>query len=172
ESAAWGLLAFADSLEQAQKARVADLEPSIRLQLGGWGNVVHPLRTMVALGGGCSVLAISPDGKILLTGDFDGSVRLWDGEKPRMLRTGQGAKDVVITATFTPDGSRVLMARQDGTVQVWEVASARLTGPLLPHPGARLSGLVCSQDGKSVLTLAHDGTIRVWTNDTGKPRGE
>jgi WD40 repeat protein/tRNA A-37 threonylcarbamoyl transferase component Bud32 len=172
ESAAWGLLAFADSLEQAQKAKTADLECSIRRQLAAWGRDVHPLRTMFALGTACSALAISPDGKTVLTGGGDGSVWLRVGDTSRALGTGPEATETIHAATFSPDGSRLLTARHDGTVQVWETATARLLGPGLPHPQARLTALVWAADGKSALTQTSAGSLQAWNVETGKPRGE
>jgi len=63
-------------------------------------------------------LAFSPEGQRVVTGNFNGTARIWDlrsGES-RML-TGHQAP--VLWVAFSPDGRYVLSASQDGTVRLW-----------------------------------------------------
>jgi WD40 repeat protein len=63
-------------------------------------------------------LTFSPEGQRVVTGNFNGTARVWDllsGES-RMLA---GHQAPVLWAAFSPDGRYVLSASQDGTVRLW-----------------------------------------------------
>jgi WD domain, G-beta repeat len=49
-------------------------------------------------------LALSPDGKLLATGDQDGQIHLWQMADRKNLLTLKGHKDLVWTVAFSPDG--------------------------------------------------------------------
>ena len=57
-----------------------------------------------------SAVAFSPDGRMLATGGFDATVRLWDVETHAFLRTLTGHRGVVQSVAFSPDGTTVVPA--------------------------------------------------------------
>ena len=69
-----------------------------------------------------SSIAFSPDGKRIVSGSFDCTVRVWDVETG-MLVAGpfKGHTDWVSSVAFSPDGSRVISGSDDRTVRIWEV---------------------------------------------------
>jgi WD40 repeat protein len=114
---------------------VGDRAPREVLQLKGHASAV-------------TALAVSADGKRLLSGGADGSVRLWDVEQARelfLLKPGGGEK--VRSVAFSPDG-RVAAAAALRTF-AWDSA----TGGVL-HNGfpASVNGLAFSSDGRLLLT--------------------
>jgi hypothetical protein len=64
-------------------------------------------------------MALSPDGRRLLTGHEDKTVRLWDVTTGKELQRFEGHTDRVICVAFSQDGVRGLSGSADGTVRLW-----------------------------------------------------
>jgi WD40 repeat protein len=82
-----------------------------------------PLDTLVSATGegGINALAFSPDGKVLASGGWDDTVRLWNVETGKEIRRLDAHKAMVGHVAFSPDG-KLLASRGglDGTVRVWD----------------------------------------------------
>jgi WD40 repeat protein len=63
----------------------------------------------------------SPDGRWLLAGGMDGSVRLWDASSPQERYSIRGIKGKVLEVIWTPDGRSFWGACEDGTVRCWDL---------------------------------------------------
>src|SRR4051812_49246655 len=70
-------------------------------------------------------LAISPDSSFLVTGSKDKSVKLWQVETGREVRSFLGHEKTVNNVEFTPDGKSILSAGQDKTVKLWDVTNGK-----------------------------------------------
>jgi WD40 repeat protein len=83
-----------------------------------------PLPAFVGEQGDPVSLAVSPDGKTLVTADESGPLRLWEiaTGKPRgVLKGHQGA---VVSLAFSADGKRLLSGSRDTTALLWDLPSA------------------------------------------------
>jgi WD40 repeat protein len=65
--------------------------------------------------------AFAPDGKVLATGTFDGTVRLWDVATGTVLREVAGHDLLVSSVAFSADGKLLASASFDSTVLLWNV---------------------------------------------------
>lgn len=65
-------------------------------------------------------MAVSPDGKVLMSASDDQTIKLWDLATGRVFRTVKGHAGGVRCAVFSPDGLRFASASWDRTVKLWE----------------------------------------------------
>ena len=73
-----------------------------------------------ALGSVFSV-AFSSDGKLLVTGDSDGVVSLWDAKTGRELLICKGHESGVISVAMSGDGKTLASGSFDNTIKLWDL---------------------------------------------------
>src|SRR5262249_49533268 len=82
-------------------------------------------------------VAFSPDGKQVLTGNEDGTAKLWEAASGKLISTFTGHKDAVTSVAFSlPTGTQILTGSVDKTAQLWEAATGRNITTLSGHSGA------------------------------------
>lgn len=70
-------------------------------------------------------LAFTPNGKELITGCMNGSVRIWDIEHGITRHQLLGHTTAVTCVSITPDGGTLATISFDYTIRLWDVASGR-----------------------------------------------
>ena len=159
------LLASSISLIQAQvpAGASAGSRPELVLQAS------HPWKVFSA--------AFSSDGKLLVTGGSDSTIRLWDLSTHHGLRSFSGHKDQVNSVVFSPDNRWIASASGDDTIRIWDVASGRelrkLDGIGIGCDGDNCTTITAkavafSPDGRWLAGGSGNGIIRLWEAATGR----
>ena len=109
-----------------------------------------------------AAIAISGDGKLLVSGGADKAVRLVDlsatTPAPKELTGQTGA---VTAIALSSDKSLVVSGDDAGRVRFWNAADGADSLSLAGHTGA-VTGVSVHPGGKQIATAGADGTVRVW----------
>jgi WD40 repeat protein len=110
--------------------------------------------------------AMSPDGKLIVTGGVGGSPKIWDTRTRTVLRILEGPARTNQFVAFSRDNRRIVTC-EDDTVQIWNAEDGMPAGPPLLH-AAWVNAADFSPDGTKVVTGCRDGKARVWDWKTGQ----
>src|SRR5439155_58862 len=96
---------------------------------GGNPNFPAPFRDQALLlaghEDGVSAVAVAANGRTVLSGSFDRSVRLWDLDTGQELSRFNGHTAPVLAVALSADGRRALSGGLDQTVRLWDVGTGR-----------------------------------------------
>jgi WD40 repeat protein len=81
------------------------------------GKVVAVLQHIDAM----SSASFSPDGRRVVTGSWDGAVRIWDSQTGQLYSNLSGHQKMVVSTAFSLDGKRLVTASVDHTARVWPI---------------------------------------------------
>jgi hypothetical protein len=115
-------------------------------------------------------VAWSPDGKTIVSGGYDGKVRLWDTSGNPIGQPFKGHKDGVYSAVFSPDGKTIVSGSRDNTIRLWDTSGNPIGKPFKGHTNSIYS-VKFSPDGKTIASGSYDNTIRLW-DTSGEPIGQ
>jgi WD40 repeat protein/uncharacterized caspase-like protein len=117
--------------------------------------------------GDVSSAVFSADGRYVISGCLDKTIKLWDAATGALIRTFEDSGSVRSVA-FLPDGSRVLSGGSDKMIKLWDAATGALIRTLPGH-SAEVVSVAFSADGNRVLSGSNDKTIKLWDAATGAP---
>ena len=132
-------------------------------------NAAPPVEIFVQMGHSQVVqaIAISSNGRYLLTGSHDGSVILWDRKKGLEIRTFRELSSPVLAVGFNTDGRYGLAATQDGCLVRWQLVTGRVHKRflnLMPF----VASADFSPDANTALFADYKNGVIAWNTKTGR----
>jgi small GTP-binding protein len=112
-------------------------------------------------------IAWSPDGRRIASPSYDGTIRIWDGEKGKLLKTLKGHEDIVCCVSWSPDGSMLASGSHDRTARLWDIETGNVLRKLKGDK-ERIWSVSWSPDGGRIASGADDKMVRLWDAETGK----
>ena len=132
------------------------------------GNVMaNPILSLIGHSDQVSSVAFSSDGKLLASGSWEGTVRLWNVASGDCVAILAGHTDRVNAVAFSTDGCTIASGADDRTVRVWDASSHRCV-TILGTRGA-VKSIAFSPDGTllasgewPIAPRWRDRQLRVW----------
>jgi len=75
---------------------------------------------------GVNSVAITPDGKYIVSGSWDKTIKLWDISSDKEIRTFKGHSSWVNSVAITPDGKYIVSGSEDKNIKLWDIKSGKL----------------------------------------------
>jgi WD40 repeat protein len=117
--------------------------------------------------GSCSIVALSPDDRLIAVGDQAVDIYTMEG---RQVSDPIEVDSLIWSMSFSPDGKKLVCCTRDD-IRVYDVHSGTLIlGPLEGHEGW-VCCVLWSRDGSRLFSGSYDKTIRCWNSDTGAQIG-
>jgi WD40 repeat protein len=133
-----------------------------------WQRLTHLGRkTLHGHTGEVQAVAVSPDGRRVVTGSNDQTARVWDAVVGRELITLTGHRAGINSVAFAPDGLRIVTGSADQTARIWDAATGKELLLLKGHVG-EVRAVVFSPNGLQILTGSGDRTARIWDAGNGR----
>ncbi|CCM05582.1 uncharacterized protein FIBRA_07810 [Fibroporia radiculosa] len=143
--------------------------------------------------GGVLSVAFSPDGRHIVSGSRDNTIRVWDAQAgAQLLPAFDGHTSWVTSVAFSPDGRYIVSGsfggtirvwdaqtgvqplpafkghtRSDKTIRVWDAQTSAQSLPAFEGHTRGVNSVAFSPDGQYIVSGSEDNTIRVWDVQTG-----
>jgi hypothetical protein len=114
-----------------------------------------------------SSVAFSWDGKRVVSGSVDKTVRIWNLETEVEEKRLKGHSNPVCSVAISLDGRRVVSGSSDDTLRIWNAITGKEEQKLKGH-SASVSTVAFSSDGRRVVSGSRDNMICIWNVITGK----
>lgn len=101
-------------------------------------------------------LALSPDNKYLASSHADGSVRVWDSQSGKLLKTISSDGSQMLK--FSPNNEVLASISQMGQIILWNHLTTTAPRRFSPN-GEEVVALTFAPDGKSLATISKQGLV-------------
>lgn len=122
--------------------------------------------SVAAHDGEVSCAGFTPDGRLLATGGYDATLRLWDLRRQKPLSTLSGHQGLVLGLAISPLGDVLASGGSDNVIKLWDIPADEpewnWTGHTLP-----INDVAVRPDGQIAVSVGDDRAVRVWDRQRG-----
>jgi WD40 repeat protein/tRNA A-37 threonylcarbamoyl transferase component Bud32 len=107
-------------------------------------------------------VTFTPDGRQIVSGSQDGTIRFWDVAKGVELATLKAHSSCVNILAYAPDGKLLASGSCDHTIKLWDAATRDLVATLEGQPGEVHCLAFCPTDSNLLAAGGHETGLAVW----------
>ncbi|MBA2747736.1 MAG: protein kinase [Tatlockia sp.] len=122
--------------------------------------------TFMGHAGAVNTVVVSPNGKTIISGSDDNTLRIWDLNSQKLLRTLKGHTDWVYAVAISADSQTIVSGSKDKTLKLWR-SSGQLTRTLTGHT-SYINSVAISPDATKIASGSYDKTVKLWNLRTGQ----
>jgi len=148
------------------QVRSIKLLPAFEEMNVGIGRIVNaPLQIWRAHARAIVAGAITADGKTLVSGSGDGTIKIWDVAANRERESLPAFAPNLQALAVSPDGKTFATATSGRVADIWDMETFKLNAELAGHHG-QVTALAYSPDGATLAVAAGDrfkaGELKIW----------
>jgi WD40 repeat protein len=132
----------------------------------------QPLATLATHNGFATGVAVSPDGKTVVSGGMDGRILLTPVDPIAPPIELRGHRAGVTSVAFSTDGRTIASGGRDGTVRLWQTSSHQPFLVFTPRSASSqgvIRSLRFSPDGTALAAGDEWGAITFWRHAAARP---
>ena len=118
-----------------------------------------------------AAVAITRDGKKLVTGSHDRTLRLWSTKTGSLLKTFSDHTKAIYCVAVSWDGKLAASGGVAQTIKIWDMRTGELLrslGNLFLGHSETITALAFSPNGQTLVSTSLDKTVRLWSLKSGK----
>lgn len=142
----------------------SDKDPGLRV----W-NLDSGSSTVLGDGTSIQAISISSDRKKIISGQYDGSLVLWDLERGIKARTDEDHTPID-SVTFSPDGTHFVSGDGAGEIKIWDAAlqsTVSYSPEILKGNVNGIGAVAFSPDGAYIVSSSDGGSLDIWDAGSG-----
>ena len=118
-----------------------------------------------------SSILLSSDNRLLITGSYDNSIRIWELKTGQLISILQGHSKAITCLTISQDNNILISGSRDKTIRCWDIKKQKVIrtfGGYFSGHLKELISLALDKDNKTLISCGADNMIKIWDFDKGK----
>ncbi|MBE9182120.1 serine/threonine protein kinase [Oculatella sp. LEGE 06141] len=127
------------------------------------------LHTLKEHSNSVATVAISPSGRLLASGSFDKTIKLWHLGTGALVSTLSGHLKPVLSVAFSPNGQTLIAGSVDNTLRLWCLHTESPLYAIEDHATSLVTlAVAVSPDGQAIACGSDDQTVKILHLYTGR----
>jgi WD40 repeat protein len=119
------------------------------------------LMTLQGHSGAVNACEYSPDGKRIVSGSNDNTIKIWDADTGIEITSICAHSSAIKTCIYSPDGRRIVSGAEDYTLKIWDANIGMEITTIEAHSSV-VTTCAFSSDGSRIVSGSWDKSLKIW----------